>query len=191
MKYHLSADGKIRPCRAKGSPPFGSGFSGEKGSSGRAYIEGRKAEENRYSKALENKIPYSQEEAEERGRIVNETMNKLISGGFTTQRLHSENGVYKPERQKLHEEILTEFEEKYKHIPSENKVIFSAGLPGAGKTTIAKALGTEVKDLMKVNETNEPLEVVFIGELTNRKSKRAFESVLFAIEDYVTMKQVD
>lgn len=57
--------------------------------------------------------------------------------------------------------------------------------------TIAKALGIEVKDLMKVNETNEHLEVVFRGELTNRKSKRAFESVLFAIEDYVTMKQVD
>lgn len=56
---------------------------------------------------------------------------------------------------------------------------------------IAKALGTEVKNLMKVNEINEPLEVVFRGELTNRQSKRAFESVLFAIEDYVTMKQVD
>lgn len=57
--------------------------------------------------------------------------------------------------------------------------------------TIAKALGIEVKNLMKVNEKNEPLEVVFRGELTNRQSKRAFESVLFAIEDYVTMKQVD
>lgn len=56
---------------------------------------------------------------------------------------------------------------------------------------IAKALGTEVKDLVKGNETNEPLEVVFRGELTNRQSKRAFEAVLFAIEDYVTMKQVD
>lgn len=56
---------------------------------------------------------------------------------------------------------------------------------------IAKGLGIEVKDLIKLNETNEPLEVVFRGELTNRKSKRAFEAVLFAIEDYITMKQVD
>lgn len=56
---------------------------------------------------------------------------------------------------------------------------------------IAKALGIEVKDLVKVNEINDPLEVVFRGELTNRQSKRAFEAVLFAIEDYVTMKQVD
>lgn len=57
--------------------------------------------------------------------------------------------------------------------------------------TIAKALGTEVKDLIQVNETNEPLEIVFRGELTNRQSKRTFEAVLFAIEDYVTMQQVD
>lgn len=56
---------------------------------------------------------------------------------------------------------------------------------------IAKALGTEVNDLIQVNETNEPLEVVFRGKLMNRQSKRAFESVLFAIEDYVTIKQVD
>lgn len=57
--------------------------------------------------------------------------------------------------------------------------------------TIAKALDTEVKDLIKVDETNEPLQIVFRGQTTNRQSKRAFESVLFAIEDYVTMKQVD
>ena len=57
--------------------------------------------------------------------------------------------------------------------------------------TIAEALGTEVKDLVKIDETNGPLEIVFRGEPTNRQSKRAFESVLFAIEDYVTMKQVD
>lgn len=56
---------------------------------------------------------------------------------------------------------------------------------------IAKALGTEVNGLIQVNETNDPLEIVFRGELTNRQSKRTFEAVLFAIEDYVTMKQVD
>lgn len=55
---------------------------------------------------------------------------------------------------------------------------------------IAKALDVEVKDLIRSNQINEPLDVVFRGELTNRPSKRAFESVLFAIEDYVTMKQV-
>lgn len=58
--------------------------------------------------------------------------------------------------------------------------------------TIAKALKVEVKDLMKpIQAHDEPLQVVFRGELTNRKSKRAFEAVLFAIEDYVIMKQVD
>lgn len=58
--------------------------------------------------------------------------------------------------------------------------------------TIAAALKVDVKDLMKPVQThNEPLQVVFRGELTNRKSKRTFESVLFAIEDYLTMRQVD
>lgn len=58
--------------------------------------------------------------------------------------------------------------------------------------TIAKTLNIEVKDLIKPNQTyDEPLQVIFRGELTNRKSKRAFAAVLFAIEDYVTMKQVD
>lgn len=57
--------------------------------------------------------------------------------------------------------------------------------------SIAKALGVEVTQLLKPIEKNGPLQVEFRGELTNRKSKRAFEAVLFAIEDYVTMKQVD
>lgn len=56
--------------------------------------------------------------------------------------------------------------------------------------TIAHALNTDVKDLVKP-VTDQPLQVVFRGELTNRRSKRAFEEVLYAIEDYVTMKQVD
>lgn len=56
---------------------------------------------------------------------------------------------------------------------------------------IAQALDVEVNELIQPVENNGPLEVVFRGELTNRKSKRDFESILFAIEDYVTMKQVD
>lgn len=72
------------------------------------------------------------------------------------------------------------------HMLSGERVMKSEHL-----VAIAKALGTQVKDLVKVNEINEPLEVIIRGELTNRQSKRAFEAVLFAIEDYVTMKQVD
>lgn len=57
---------------------------------------------------------------------------------------------------------------------------------------IAKALNIEVKELLKPDSSQEgPLTVVFRGELTNRKSKRDFEAVLYAIEDYVTLKQVD
>lgn len=59
-------------------------------------------------------------------------------------------------------------------------------------TAIAKALHVSVKDLITPENTeNDPLQVVFRGELSNRKSKRTFESTLFAIEDYMTMKQVD
>lgn len=58
--------------------------------------------------------------------------------------------------------------------------------------TIAKALNVDVKELVKpIQSQKGPLEIIFRGTLTNRKSKRAFDSALFAIEDYVTMKQVD
>lgn len=54
---------------------------------------------------------------------------------------------------------------------------------------IAKALNVEVEELIKPLESkNGPLEIKIRGELTSRKSNRTFDYALFAIEDYITMK---
>lgn len=54
---------------------------------------------------------------------------------------------------------------------------------------ITVALNVEVKALLEPRDQQTPLQIVLNGELTNRRSKRAFESVLYTIEDYITMKQ--
>ncbi|GKV64825.1 MULTISPECIES: helix-turn-helix domain-containing protein [unclassified Sporosarcina] len=57
---------------------------------------------------------------------------------------------------------------------------------------IAGVLQVSVEDLLAEQAVqHSPLEVVFRGNLTTRTSKRDFDSVLFAIEDYMAMKQVD
>lgn len=56
---------------------------------------------------------------------------------------------------------------------------------------MAKALDTKVETLLACEHEHGPLQVILKGELTNRRSKRSFEAVLYAIEDYVTMKQGD
>lgn len=57
-------------------------------------------------------------------------------------------------------------------------------------SSIANALNVDVIDLLP-NESihrSGPLHIQLRGELSTRKSKRALEVALFAIEDYVTMK---
>lgn len=56
---------------------------------------------------------------------------------------------------------------------------------------MAKALDTKVGTLLACQHEHGPLQVVLNGELTNRRSKRSFEAVLYAIEDYVKTKQGD
>lgn len=56
---------------------------------------------------------------------------------------------------------------------------------------MAKALDTKVETVLAYQHEHSPLQVILNGELTNRRSKRSFEAILYAIEDYVTMKQGD
>lgn len=57
---------------------------------------------------------------------------------------------------------------------------------------IAEALKVSIEDLTATGSTQEaPLQIVIHGELSNHNSKRTFDSALYAIEDYMAMKQVD
>lgn len=139
-KYHVSRDGKIRPCRSKERCPLGTSFDDK--ASAEKYVKMKEKQDVKYKQALENKKPYTMEEALERGKFVEETVSAQLANKRDTKSLYydSVKDEYTKERQKLHREILDELHDKYKDVPSEGKVVFSAGLPGAGKTTVLNML---------------------------------------------------
>lgn len=56
---------------------------------------------------------------------------------------------------------------------------------------IAHALNIDLSDILKTKDLQgSSLHIVLHGELKSRKSKRVFESVLYAIEDYLLIKGV-
>lgn len=59
--------------------------------------------------------------------------------------------------------------------------------------SITNALGISLEDLLSKNNEDytSAISVDMRGKLSSRKAKRLFDSSLFAIEDYMTMKQVD
>lgn len=60
-----------------------------------------------------------------------------------TKSLHTDaDGKYSPERDEMHEKILTGLMEKYSNVPSDNKAIVMAGVPAAGKSTLIKTDGS-------------------------------------------------
>lgn len=139
MKYHVSRDGKTRPCRSKGPCPLGTSFD-NKGKAD-SYVVTKESQKDKYNKAIQSGENYSKEDAIERGKFVNETVSALLKSGMDTQSLHTnDEGKYNKKRAALHREILDKFHEKYESVPSEGKSVFSGGLPGAGKTTVLNLL---------------------------------------------------
>lgn len=140
MKYHVSRDGKTRPCRSTGPCPLGTGFDNK--AQAELYSAVREDEVSKYRNAMESGEKYSKEESIKRGLFVNDTVTLLLNENQDTESLYFDKGTneYTKKRQKLHRDILDEFHEKYNEIPSEGKSIFSAGLPGAGKTTVLNML---------------------------------------------------
>ena len=136
-KYHVAADGTVKPCKAKVKPcPLGGGhFDSVKEAV--AYLDNKYSHIEKYKMNVSLGAHYSPIHANKRGLFVDQETKIAIEDGKETHILYRDkNKKWKPERAKMHEEILTELMDKYKSVPSDRKVVFSAGLPGAGKTTV-------------------------------------------------------
>lgn len=55
--------------------------------------------------------------------------------------------------------------------------------------SILRALNMDIKEFSKEFKVEEHLEIRLNGELKNRSSNRSFQNILFAIEDYVNIKE--
>lgn len=91
---------------------------------------------------------------------MEEMTNSLYKNGKTSSIIHSEEKivdgqvirVYKEERKRLHNEIVQKFKDRFKNAKKDGKVVFSAGLPGAGKTTIlTEHSGVNLDDYVTVS----------------------------------------
>lgn len=139
-KYHVSRDGKVRPCRSKGACPLGSSFSGKGTAENYAVL---KEEQGRVLKDIvDDKKTYSMEMALERGAFVDKTVTAQLESKKDThsQFFDKMKGEYVKERQKIHREILDNLHKQHENVPENGQVVFSAGLPGAGKTTVLEGL---------------------------------------------------
>lgn len=136
-KYHISSNGNISICRAKTLPcPLGGGHFDTK-KEAESYLENKYSNIDEYNMNVTLGIPYNSINASRRGLFVKAQTEQAIDDGMETSQLYcDEDGVWSRERAKLHEEMILEVMEKYKNVPSNNKVVFSGGLPGAGKTTV-------------------------------------------------------
>lgn len=164
-KYHIKKDGTPGICRAaEGNCPLGSeakhyatkeeaetvaqaNFEKEFG-----VIDVDEMHNERYRRLVEDGEEYSMREALERADWVEKKTSEALENGQSSVDLYTKNGIWSKERAELHEKILSEFEEKYKNVPSEGKVVFSAGLPGAGKTTVlTQSMGLSQDDYVTVS----------------------------------------
>ena len=149
VRYHIKKDGTPGVCRARNKCPLGGEnehFSSQEAA--QSYADKVNAENNshslfdRESSIYQYPLPKGVElngiEAANRGKVIGERMKQAISSGLDSSKLYKENGLWNAERKHLHNEILNEMMDKYKNVPSEKKVILSAGQGGAGKTTCLK-----------------------------------------------------
>lgn len=137
-KYHIAGDGTVKPCKAKVKPcPLGGGHF-ESVEIAEAYLEYKYSSIDEYNMNVSLGSPYKPINANKRGLFVQQETKQAIDDGLETHVMYYDKDIKKwnPERSKIHEEILSEVIEKYKSVPSDRKVVFSAGLPGAGKTTV-------------------------------------------------------
>lgn len=147
MSYHVSMDGKVRPCRSKGPCPFGTRFDNVGAAEDYSVILNEEVDIQR--DAIDQDKSYSDEQAETRGEFVSKTVSRLLDEGRATKSLYYNRDLkeWNVSRAKAHSKILDRLHSKYDSVPTDGKVVFSAGLPGAGKTTVLEMLpGINIDD---------------------------------------------
>ena len=69
---------------------------------------------------------------------TSDLMRSPVSTHNSQDRVGGIEGAYTPERKALHDQILAEYEEKAKNVPSEHRAVIMGGLGGAGKSTVLR-----------------------------------------------------
>lgn len=137
-KFHISKNGSVEVCKAKIKPcPLGS-VHFESKEAGEKYLDNKVIAIETHNEYVQYGSTYSTLEANRRGSFVAEETKQALADGKASYLTHfdEDTGLWNKERDSLHQEILAEFKEKYQNVPANKKSIFSAGLPGAGKTTV-------------------------------------------------------
>lgn len=96
----------------------------------------------------------TKEEAVKRGEEVEKIFRNPLIERFNTKNFYYDEVLetWSDEREELHKEIIDEILNQYKNVPNEKKVVLSAGLPGAGKTTVLKKIPeVDLNDYAMIN----------------------------------------
>ena len=146
MRHHISKSGKVVVCKAENTCPLGTSVGGGDSKMDlKEYVLIKSDEDGRFEYNKENNLKYTLDEASKRGEYVDKTVAMYIQSQMITSKIHRDpiTGEFTKERQELHNEILRDLHKKYESVPTDGKVIFSAGLPGSGKTTVLQMLKEE------------------------------------------------
>lgn len=160
--YHINKEGKVVKCRAEhGKCPYGNIASITTAEEAKAFNDERqevldKAAEV-YWRSDGGNGEYTTFEALERAKFVEKATKYALKANDTSNQLTDKTGKYNIDRTKKHKVILNQLmsDVKQKHIPKEKKLLMSAGLPGAGKSTVLEkakdVLGNVMEKYATVN----------------------------------------
>lgn len=98
------------------------------------------------------KKPVTDQEFADRAKNLEKVLDRETVAAHNTATLHQTNGVWNPERAKLHRQIVDDLYAQKAHVPNEGKAVIAGGLGGAGKTTTLKGhAGIDPANFLSVN----------------------------------------
>lgn len=143
--FHVSKNGEIKQCYAKikcrlNSINFTSTIAAENYKKEEINKSIEIYDDNVNSNLIDEQNIYNEEQAIQRYKVLSWKVAECVKNKEDTKSLYYDvtENEWNKDRQVLHKQIIDGLMDKYNHVPKESKVVFSAGLPGAGKTTVLK-----------------------------------------------------